>query len=223
MVVAVAMTVLQITGCGSTANNSGIYPGASAMTAISEQRVAASEFRRQGVKVFYTLTGGLEAIEVTGYAPVWGNSANAVRESYRAAELEAKKSLNDFINNTIITSTVSVRMISQNLEQARDNKTNNFKSNRTGDTDQLVAIDDTADRQQHTQLTSDENVAVRKDALRISSQVSTTIVNTNRGIVSGLYLLDGQPTSDGKQVRVTMRWDKKNDNIRLQLRGHMQR
>ena len=60
----------------------------------------------------------VEAIEATGYAPVWGNSMNAARESYRVAELEAKKSLNDFINKETITSTTSVRMISKNLEQA---------------------------------------------------------------------------------------------------------
>jgi hypothetical protein len=40
-------------------------------------------------------TGAVESIEVIGYAPVWGNSKNAIRESFRVAELEAKKSLND--------------------------------------------------------------------------------------------------------------------------------
>lgn len=223
MVTAISLALLQMTGCSSTKIDSGIMPGSSATTAISEQRVATNEFKRQGIKIYYTLTGGLEAIEATGYAPVWGNSENALRESFRVAELEAKKSLNDFINKETITSTTSVKMISQNLEQARDQKTNNFKSNRSGNPDELVAVDETVDREKNAQATRDDNTAVRNDALKISSQVNTTITNTNQGILGGLYLVDGQAINSGKNVRVIMRWDRKHDDIRLQVRGLMMR
>jgi hypothetical protein len=223
MVTAIALALLQMTGCSSTKIDSGINPGSSATTAISEQRVATSEFKRQGIKIYYTLTGGLEAIEATGYAPVWGNSENALRESFRVAELEAKKSLNDFINRETITSTTSVKMISQNLEQARDQKNNRFNSNRTGNTDELVAIDDAVDREKNVQATRDDNTAVRNDALKISSTVNTTITNTNQGILGGLYLVDGQAINSGKNVRVIMRWDRKHDDIRLQVRNLMMR
>ena len=222
VVTAIALALLQMTGCSSTQTSMGINPGSSATTAISEQRVAVSEFKRQGVKVYYTLIGGLEAIEATGYAPVWGNSENALRESFRVAELEAKKSLNDFINKETITSTTSVKMISQNLEQARDQKTNNFKSNRAG-SDELVAVDETVDREKNMQATRDDNTAVRNDALKISSTVNTTITNTNQGILGGLYLVDGQAINSGKNVRVVMRWDRKHDDIRLQVRSLMMR
>jgi hypothetical protein len=222
VVTAIALALLQMTGCSSTKTSMGIMPGSSANTAISEQRVAVSEFKRQGVKVYYTLMGGLEAIEATGYAPVWGNSENALRESFRVAELEAKKSLNDFINKETITSTTSVKMISQNLEQARDQKTNKFSSNKAG-SDELVAVDETVDREKNMQATRDDNTAVRNDALKISSTVNTTITNTNQGILGGLYLVDGQAINSGKNVRVIMRWDRKHDDIRLQVRGLMMR
>ena len=223
VVTAIALALLQMTGCSSTKIDSGIMPGSSATTAISEQRVAVSEFKRQGVRVYYTLTGGLEAIEATGYAPVWGNSENALRESFRVAELEDKKSLNYFINRETITSTTSVKMISRNLEQARDQNTNNFKSNRAGNPDDLVAVDETVDREKNMQATRDENTAVRNDALKISSTVNTTITNTNQGILGGLYMVDGQAINDGKNVRVIMRWDRKNDGVRNQIRGLMMR
>jgi hypothetical protein len=223
VVTAIALALLQLTGCSSTQTSMGINPGSSATTAISEQRVAVSEFKRQGVRVYYTLTGGLEAIEATGYAPVWGNSENALRESFRVAELEAKKSLNDFINKETITSTTSVKMISQNLEQARDQKTNNFKSNRAGNPDELVAVDEVVDKEKNLQVTRDDNTAVRNDALKISSIVNTTITNTNQGILGGLYMVDGQATNNGKNVRVIMRWDRKHEDIRLQVRGLMMR
>jgi hypothetical protein len=221
--VAVASVLLSTTGCSSTRSDSGINPGSSANTAISEQRIAASEFKRQGIKVYYTLTGKLEAIEAIGYAPVWGNSENAVRESYRVAELEAKKSLNDFINRETITSTTSVKMISQNLEQANDKKINNFNSNRSGDPDELVTSDDSVNQAKTAQTTRDDNTAVRNDALRISSTVNTTITNTNQGILGGLYLVDGQSINNGKNVRVVMRWDRKHEDIRMQVRGLMMR
>ena len=222
VVTAISLALLQLTGCGST-KMEAINTGPSAVTAISEQRLASSEFKRQGVKIFYTLGGSLEAIESTGYAPVWGNSENAARESYRVAELEAKKALNDFINKETITSTVSVKMISQNLEQARDKKTNNFSSNRAGNSDELVAIDEEVDREKNVQNTRDENVAVRNDALKVSSQVNTTITNTNQGILGGLYMVDSQAINNGKNVRVVMRWDRKHEDIRLQVRGMMMR
>jgi hypothetical protein len=57
-----------------------------------------------------------------------------------AAELEAKKSLNDFINKENITSRTSVRMISSNLEQANDNKKNNFTTNVVKSTDGRTLI-----------------------------------------------------------------------------------
>jgi hypothetical protein len=223
MVTAIALALSQMIGCSSTQTSMGINPGSSATTAISEQRVATNEFKRQGIKIYYTLTGGLEAIEAIGYAPVWGNSENALRESFRVAELEAKKSLNDFINKETITSTTSVKMISQNLEQARDQKTNNFKSNRAGNPDELVAVDETVDREKNLQTTRDENTAVRNDALKISSIVNTTITNTNQGILGGLYMVDGQAVNSGKNVRVIMRWDRKHEDIRLQVRGLMMR
>ena len=113
-------------------------------------------------------------------------------------------------------------MISQNLEQARDQKTNNFKSNRAG-SDELVAVDEVVDKEKNLQVTRDDNTAVRNDALKISSTVNTTITNTNQGILGGLYLVDGQAINSGKNVRVVMRWDRKHDDVRMQVRGLMMR
>jgi hypothetical protein len=206
--------------CSSTSNQgdkniaSLIEPGTNAMTPISEQRLAASEFKKDGIKVYYTLFGNIDAIEVTGYAAVWGNSMNAARESYRVAELEAKKSLNDFINKETISSSTSVKMISENLEHAQDQNTNKFSSNKTGDT--LLATD--------TDLVTkggQENMAIRNNALKIASTLQTTITAQNKGILGGLYLKESAVVDDGKAVRVVMRWDKKNNAARPEIRKLM--
>ena len=219
-IVAAALAAVALVGCSSTpkVDPTGLGPGKSATTAISEQ-TATSDFKRQGVKVIYTLSGNLEAIEVYGYAPLWGGSQNAVREAYRVAELEAKKSLNDFINKETIKSSVSVTMFSMNLEHARDQKTNMFASNKAPEP--LVADDGEARAASSDETSQEENKAVRNDALKIATRVNTTITTSNRGIIGGLYLVDGDVIDDGKMVRVLYRWDKKHTAVRLEARSAM--
>ena len=191
-----------------------IQPSQGAITPIAEQRLAVSEFKSQGVRIYYSLFGDVEAIEATGYASVWGNSPNAARESYRVAELEAKKSLSDFINKETITSTTSVRMIGQNLEQAQDKTSNKFANNQSSN--ELIAVD--------TDLPakgSQENMAIRNNALKIASTLQTTITTQNRGILGGLYLKESAVIDGGRSVKVVMRWDKKHNDSRKQIRNLM--
>ena len=227
LVSAVTAAMLVLSGCGTTNNKTAdvsrgdlIQPGPNSGQAIAEQRLAVSDFKSKGIKLFYDTNGRIEAIEATGYAAVWGNSMNSAREAYRVAELEAKKSLNDFINKETITSSVSVRMISQNLERASDQNTNRFASNKAP-SDDLIALDTeiTADRGDATNQA--ENTAVRNNALRVASVLNTTITTNNRGILGGLYLKQGRTVDGGRAVEVTMRWDRKHNQSRQQLRNLM--
>lgn len=214
LVAAMAVASLTLFGCSSTGVNLGkgdsIQPGAGFNSAIADQRLASSEFKSQGVKIYYSLFGNVEAIEATGYAPVWGNSMNAARESYRVAELEAKKSLSDFINKETVTSTTSVKMISNNLEHAQDQNTNKFANN-------LASTDSEVSNKQDIQ----ENTATRNNALKIASQLNTTITTQNRGILGGLYLKEATVIDDGRAVKVVMRWDKKHNDSRKEIRNLM--
>jgi hypothetical protein len=220
LVIAVTSALLGLSGCSNMGSGS---LASSATTPIADQRLATSDFTRQGVRITYTLSGEIDSIETTGYAPVWGSSQNAAREAFRVAELEAKKKLNDFINKETITSSVSVNMISRNLESAKDQRTNSFASNKSGASeDQLVALDEPAPSADASKETKQEqNTAVRNDALQIASRVSTTITTQNRGILAGLYLVEGRVINDGKNVQVTYRWDRKSNAGRQQLRNLM--
>lgn len=219
LITAVASVMLALSGCSSTGTTG---PSASATVPIADQRLAVSDFKRQGIRITYTLSGEIESIEATGYAPVWGSSQNAAREAFRVAELEAKKSLNDFINKESITSAVSVRMISQNLESAKDQRTNSFSSNRSGrGEDELVALDEPAPQADNKENKQEENTATRDDALKIASRVSTTITTQNKGILSGLYLVEGRVINEGKNVQAVYRWDRKSNATRVQLRNLM--
>lgn len=219
--IAVALIgALGLTACSSTKVSnvgSGDAVPAGTQQAISEQRLV-NDFKRQGVRVIYSTFGNLEAIEATGYAPVWGSSQNAAREAFRVAELEAKKSLNDFINREQIRSTTSVQMISRNLERANDNKVNNIATNRARD--EVVAI--ASDEETQTgDVNSEKNTATRNDALNIASRVNTNITIRSQGILGGLRLVEGEVINDGKNVRVVYRWDQKNEEARKQIRNFM--
>jgi hypothetical protein len=217
-VLAVAViSALGLSACGTTKTGDvgAVAPGA--QQAISEQRLV-SDFKRQGVRVIYSTFGSLEAIEATGYAPVWGNSENAAREAFRVAELEAKTALNDFINSETIRSTTSVKMVSRNIERARDNKTNNIATNR--DNVAAAASDDEV-FEEDRQTGSSQNTAVRNDALNIASRVSTEISTRSQGILSGLRLVEGEVINDGRNVRAVYRWDVKHQDARKQIRQLM--
>lgn len=221
---ATALAVLvTLTGCSSNPLSQGntMDPGANATAPISEQS-ATSDFTRQGVTIKYSVwSGAVESIEVVGYAPVWGNSQNAIRESFRVAELEAKKNLNDFINRENITSKTSVQMISNNLEQANDNKKNNFTSNIIKSSDESDVAADLNPQHNNDRSSKEDNTAVRKDALRIATTVNNTITTQNAGILAGLYLVKGEVINSGKNVKAVYRWDKKSNAVRPKIRSMM--
>lgn len=206
-------TMLGLSACGST-KVAEVTPGSGATTAVSEQRLS-SDFKRQGIKLIYDRSGNIESIEVHGYAPVWGSSSSSAREAFRVAELEAKKAMNDFINKETIRSSTSVAMISRNLEKANDNKTNNFSSNRSS------ADVETTDAEVAKDTNQESNTAVRNDALTIASRVSTTITTNNQGIISGMYLVEGDVINSGQNVHVLYRWDKRNNTSRTVIRNLM--
>jgi len=212
------ISTLGLSACNTTkttdvGTNAPVNPGP--QQAISEQRLV-NDFKRQGIRVVYSITGNLEAVESTGYAPVWGNSQNAAREAFRVAELEAKKSMNDFINSETIKSSVSVRMTSRNLEKAQDSKNNSFATNR----DTVSAVTTDEELGDDAKSTS-QNTLQRNDALNITSQVSTNISVRSQGILGGMYLVEGDVINDGKNVRVVYRWDRKHNDARKTIRGLM--
>ena len=215
------VTALGLTACSSTkvsdvGSGAAVPPGT--QQAISEQR-AASDFKRKGVKVIYTFGGNLEAIETVGYAPVFGNSPMAIREAERAAELEAKKSLNDFINQETITSRVGITIVSRNVEKHRDQKTNDFATNRNRDRD--FSTNDEEVSNSNGEVNREANTAVRNDATNIAQRVNTEITMNNKGILSGLKRVHGEIIEGGRTVKVVYRWDKKDAPVRTDARKLM--
>lgn len=216
------VTALGLTACSSTKVSdvgSGIAVPPGTQQAISEQR-AASDFKREGVRVIYSFTGDLQAVEAVGYAPVWGNSQNAVQQAYETAYVLAKDRMSSFLHPETITSKRVVDTIARNVEKARDNKTNNFATNRNRDADFETSDTETA---KEGEVNRQENIAVRNDALNIASNIRKTVSIQRSGILGGVVIKEGKVINDGRNVQVIVRWDRKdNSQRRVILKEMMQ-
>jgi hypothetical protein len=217
LVMAMGLTACSSTKVSDVGSGTAVPPGT--QQAISEQR-AASDFKREGVRMIYSLTGNLEAVEAVGYAPVWGNSQNAVQQAYEMAYVMAKDRMSSFLHPETITSKRVVDTISKNLEKARDNKTNKFATNKPSDF--AVETSDT-EAAREGEINREENTAVRNDALNIASNIRTTVSVQRSGILGGVVFKDGRVINDGKNVQVLVRWDRKdNSQRRVVLKEMMQ-
>jgi hypothetical protein len=217
LVMAMGLTACSSTKVSDVGSGTAVPPGT--QQAISEQR-AASDFKREGVRMIYSLTGNLEAVEAVGYAPVWGNSQNAVQSAYEVAYVMAKDRMSSFLHPETITSKRVVDTISKNLEKARDNKTNKFATNKSNDF--AVETSDT-EAAREGEINREENTAVRNDALNIASNIRTTVSVQRSGILGGVVFKDGRVINDGKNVQVMVRWDRKdNSQRRVVLKEMMQ-
>jgi hypothetical protein len=217
LVMAMGLTACSSTKVSDVGSGTAVPPGT--QQAISEQR-AASDFKREGVRLIYSFTGNLEAVEAVGYAPVWGNSQNAVQQAYEVAYVLAKDRMSSFLHPETITSKRVVDTISKNLEKARDNKTNKFATNKNNDF--AVETSDT-EAAQAGEINREENTAVRNDALNIASNIRTTVSVQRSGILGGVVFKDGRVINDGKSVQVLVRWDRKdNTQRRVVLKEMMQ-
>ena len=226
--VVVSLVTLMLAGCASTskeesksASKTESTPQATNQESRGESARAVLEFKRLGLRLIHSPMGQIEAIEATGYAPVWSASQNAIREANRVAELEAKKIINDFINDETITSGVTVTMISRNIEKAVDwkNVTNLERDASVSalTTDQEVDIPLTSAGETNS---VDSN---RSDAVKIASELKTTITVNNKGILGGLYLVTSEVVDGGKSVRATYRWDRRGAQDRREIRDLMRK
>lgn len=210
-ILAVAMmAVMGLSACSSTktadvSSGRAVNPGP--QQAISEQR-AASDFKREGVRVIYTLFGELDAVEATAYAPVQGNSERAVQSATEAAYVLAKDRMSSFLHPETINSKRFLDTVTRNVEKARDNKTNKFATNKNQDFAFETSDEEAA---KSGEINREENTAVRNDAITIQSNLRKTVSIQRSGILGGVVFKEGTIINDGRNVKVTVRWDRKDN------------
>jgi len=209
--IVVAVAVLA-TGC-STFKDSDTVDN-KPPTQISEQRLSTN-FRKEGIRIDWTMMGNLKAVEVTGYAAANGNTEFQQEAAFDAAELDAKAKLQRFLREGI-TSSKTMNTMVKNVEKAHDVTRNKIRNT----TDQEVTMSD-VEASNSTAPKTDQgetNYAIRDNANHTTRTVIKKITEEASGIQSGVYIKETDIMGDGRTVKVVMRWDRDSQKAVKELR-----
>ena len=207
-VLLVTAIALALSACSSVGLNKADNPGG--MTPIHSQKLT-SNFTRKGIKIEFDCAFGtgafgltdamcsktdIKAIEVTAYAPSFGNSENNRENAFRVAEMRAKAKLRHFIQEDV-SSSQTKQVIAKNIEKANDRIKQRISAN-----EEVSMTDDEA--------TKETNFAIRENT-NDTVQTLTEVVRVNaQGILRGVRAVD-ERIVDRQTVQVTIRWDKDSD------------
>lgn len=193
---------LSLTACGTLSGPNTVAPAP--VTAIQEQRLSTN-FRKEGIKIDWTMTGELKSVEVTGYAPAAGNTEFEHDNAFDAAELDAKAKLARFLREGITSSRVTNTM-SKNVEKAHDKTRNKIK----GGEDDVVAMSDVeaAAPVAKDKDARENNIAIRDNINQTTRTVIKKISEESSSILGGVFIKDTDIMSGGRMVKVVIRWDR---------------
>jgi len=219
-VLLVTAIALALSACSSVGINKADNPGS--ITPIQSQKLT-SNFKRKGIKLEFDCSFGtgafgltdalcnktdIKAIEVTAYAPSYGNSENNRENAFRVAEMRAKAKLRHFVHEDVSSSQVKT-VIAKNIEKANDRIKQRISAN-----EEVNMTDDEA--------TKETNWAVRENTNDTVQTLTETVRVNAAGILRGVYTKD-ENIVDRQTVAVTIRWDKDSDRastfFRSQWRG----
>lgn len=210
--IAILTVTLLLTACGTTKKSDGIEGGQ--ITAINTQKLT-SNFKRKGIKLEYDcafgtglfeatcVRGDIKAVEVTAYAPSYGNSEVNREVAFKVAEDQAKSKLIRFLKEDINTTAVT-KTISKNIEKANDRIKQRIKN----DQDVEMSDEDAA---------KDTNYAIRENTNETTRILTETIRAQANGILRGIQVVD-EDIVDRQTVKVTIRWDRESGNAAKSLR-----
>ena len=210
-----ATVAVVLSGCSSVPT-AGIESGP--ITAVNAQKLSSS-FKRQGIKLEWEckwgsgildatcIKGDATAIEVTGYAPSFGNSEVMRENAFLVAQTTAMDKLVRFIKQDI-NSTRVINTMSKNIEKANDRIKSKIRSN------EEVAMSD-------EDAAKDTNYAIRENTNDTVRTVTETIRSQAQGILRGVRTVD-ESVVDRQTVSATIRWDKSGESAANYLRKHIQ-
>jgi len=208
--------VLMFSACSSTKLTKAEDPGS--MTPIHSQKLT-SNFKRKGIKLEFDCAFGtgafgmtdamcsktdIKAIEVTAYAPSYGNSENNRENAFRVAEMRAKAKLRHFVNEDV-SSSQTKQVIAKNIEKANDRIKQRINAN-----EEVNMTDDEA--------TKETNWAIRENTNDTVQTLTETVRVNAAGILRGVFVKD-EAIVDRQTVQVTIRWDKDSERASQYFRN----
>jgi len=203
--------MITLTGCGSLGFGSkeqALIPPSDSQTAVRDGTIS-TEFKDEGIKLFYTFTGKLDRIEVYGLAPAWKGNVDVL------AEADAMDKLVKFVHGKTVSTDRRVKIMAKSLDKARDNTLNRFKSN-----DDNLNFDS-----RELENAGSENTS-NNTSRRIADRVENTLVNTvttitAKGRLTGVRKIRDSVVQDGKMYVAVYQWSEKDQATSEFIRGRM--
>lgn len=201
--------MITLTGCGSFGSKQqALSPSTDSQTAVKDGTIS-TEFKDEGIKLFYTFTGNLDRIEVYGLAPAWKGNVDVL------AEADAMDKLVKFVHGQTVSTDRRVKIMAKSLDKARDNTLNRFKSN-----DDNLNFDSKELENSGSENTS--NNTSRRIADRVENTLVTTVTNiTAKGRLTGVRKVRDSVVQDGKMYVAVYQWSEKDQATSEFIRGRM--
>jgi hypothetical protein len=194
--------LLSISGCSIfSANNQSI--------GVKDQRLA-TDFTDEGVKLFYTLGGILEKIEVYGQADVWKGNVDIL------AEADAYTKLVKFIHGSNVRSDRTIKLLGRAMEKAEDSSSD--RSN--GSDSALITSSNELDIEERGNRPSPERSKnAQLSARTINKTLVDTITNiTSNGRLTGIRKVRDSQSNNGRTYIAVYQWSEKDQSTIEALR-----
>ena len=203
-----------LSGCGSTDKTLKSSAIEDSQAKKNLQKIA-TEFRREGITVFYKTDGDVEKIEVKGYAKIWQQQYEHV------AELDAKEKMVKFLRGETVSSTRKTNVIARSLERASDYST--IKSLNSDGIMKTVAEDlENAPISNQDSNNTFKSVIARQ-AINNAQTVSISITVNALGALSAVRKINGETTDEGKTYVATYEWSPKDQSASRSITNMMDR
>jgi hypothetical protein len=212
LTLAIAAT-MGLTACSSTKSTGGLNPPSDSQVAVKDTQIS-TDFKDQGIRIYYTLMGNLDRIEVHGMAPAWKGNVDIL------AEADAMDKLVKFVHGQTVSTERRVKIMSRTLDRARDNTLNRFKS--TDGTLSFTAAEVEADMPGNTSEESSKDNTSRRTADRVENTLINTVNTiTAKGRLTGVRKIGDRVVGDGKIYVAVYQWSEKDQGTSEFIRGKM--
>lgn len=180
----------------------------------------STDFKREGIRVYYDWRGEVEKVEAFGYAEVWRRGFEV------AAEADAKDKLIKFLRGESVTTERKTKIIYKSLERAQDNTLNKFRT--LDGTVNTVAEDLEKEESKANIKPSDDensrsNTALRKASINAAQEVTSNITVTSSGRLTAVYKEKSGVIDDGKTYSAVYVWTPKAQSAARQITDIMDR
>ena len=181
--------------------------------AVKDQKVGL--VNDEGIKIYYTLLGDLDRIEVYGVAPAWKGNVEIV------AELDAKERLVKYLYDEKVNTSRSVEVLTRTIDKARDNALNKMQNGLPQD--QVVEF---AEEKVEAEVIEQPNKTSNNTSRRVAERIESTKISaltkiTSGGTLRAMRKVSSEVRDDGRTYVAVYRWSEKDQDTANSIRTKM--